>query len=219
MLFTEIKYLLKKELMLEWRQKYALNGILLYVASTVFVVYLSFKVLDNTATWNALFWIIILFASTNAITKSFMQETKQRQLYFYTIASPQAVILSKIIYNILLMLIVSLITIAFYALFLGLPVKDLQMFMLSLIIGSSGFACLMTLVSAIAAKTGNNATLMAILSFPIILPFLLTLMRLAQNAITGAEAALSYSHLITLLAINMIIIVLSYILFPYLWRD
>jgi heme exporter protein B len=219
MLLSEIKYLLKKEIMLEWRQKYAINGIFLYVASTVFVAYLSFKMLENAAIWNALFWIIILFASTNAVTKSFMQETKQRQLYLYTISSPQAVILSKIIYNILLMLLVTLITFIFYSMFLGMPVQNLPMFLLSLIIGSSGFASIMTLISAIAAKTGNNSTLMAILSFPIILPFLLTLIRLSQNAITGAEAALSYSHLITLLAIIVILIILSYILFPYLWRD
>jgi heme exporter protein B len=72
-LFTEITFLLKKETLLELRQKYALGGILLYVASTVFVVKLSFL---KTApeVWNALFWIISLFASLNAVVKSFVQE-------------------------------------------------------------------------------------------------------------------------------------------------
>ena len=69
--FKEISFLFRKEMMLEWRQKYALGGILLYVTSTVFVVFLSFvKVLPDV--WNALFWIISLFASVNAVAKSFV---------------------------------------------------------------------------------------------------------------------------------------------------
>jgi len=33
--------LIKKDLLLEWRQKYAIGGILLYVVSTVFIVFIS----------------------------------------------------------------------------------------------------------------------------------------------------------------------------------
>ena len=104
-LYTQIKFLLKKEILLEWRSKYALNGILLYVISTVFVCYLSFKTTPPLV-WNALFWIILLFAAVNAIAKSFMQESKGRLLYYYQIACPQAIILAKIIYNILLMILI-----------------------------------------------------------------------------------------------------------------
>ena len=58
----EIKALLGKELILEWRQKYALNGILLYLTSTIFICYLSFSLGSgqiNAASWNALLWIIL----------------------------------------------------------------------------------------------------------------------------------------------------------------
>src|SRR5690606_19352162 len=99
-LLNQVKFLVKKELLLEWRSKYALNGVLLYVVSTIFVCFLS-RVSANPVTWNALFWIIMLFASINAVSKSFLQESKGRQLYIYTIASPHALIISKTIYNIL----------------------------------------------------------------------------------------------------------------------
>ena len=75
-LFNEVKHLIAKEINLEWKQKYAFNGLLLYVISTVFVCYLSFKQIIDVPTWNALFWIIMLFASVNAIAKSFIQESK-----------------------------------------------------------------------------------------------------------------------------------------------
>ena len=108
-LFSQVKFLVRKEIVLEWRSKYAFNGILLYVVSTIFVCYLSFKKVDPI-TWNALFWIIMLFASVNAIAKSFLQENKGRQLYYYSITSAKAVIISKIIYNVLLMLLLSAMT-------------------------------------------------------------------------------------------------------------
>ena len=97
--------LLKKDFLLEFRQKHTFFGILLYIASTIFVVYLTMGQPEGVV-WNGMFWIIQLFICVNAVAKSFMQETRGRQLYMYTIASPQAIILSKIIYNVLLMLLI-----------------------------------------------------------------------------------------------------------------
>ena len=82
-LAKQVKQLIIKEMLLEWRSKYALNGVLLYVVSTVFVCYLSFISIEKL-TWNALFWIIMLFASINAVSKSFLQESKGLHLYIYT---------------------------------------------------------------------------------------------------------------------------------------
>ena len=219
MLLKEIKYLLRKEILLEWRLKYALNGILLYVISTTFVCYLSFKIINHPATWNALFWFIILFASTNAVAKSFIQESKGRLLYLYTLVSPQAMILSKIIYNSFLMLIISVTTFLFYSLFIGNIVQDVPMFLVALLLGSMGFSSVLTMVSAIASKTNNNVTLMAILSFPILLPLLMSLLKLSKNAIDGLDRAVSFDYLIMLFSLNVIVIMLSYILFPYLWKE
>lgn len=219
MLFSEIGSLLKKELLLEWRQKYAINGIFLYVISTVFVCYLSFRIIDHPATWNALFWIIILFASTNAVTKSFMQESSGRLLYLYTLASPQAIILSKIIYNMILVIALSLSTYLFYSLFIGNLVQDNMLFIVSIVLGSVGFSTVLTLVSAIASKTNNNVTLMAILSFPVLMPLIITLLKVSKNAVDGLDPSISYKYLAVLLFINIIVTTLSYLLFPYLWRD
>jgi heme exporter protein B len=218
-MFKEITSLLQKEILLEWKQKYAFNGILLYVVATVFICYLSFRQVIDPPTWNALFWIILLFASVNAVAKSFLQETRGRQLYLYTIASPQAIILSKIIYNILLMLLISVINLFFYSLFLGNLVNDFPMFVLGLLLGSAGFASVLTMVSAIASKAGSNSTLMAILSFPILIPLLITIIRFSKNAMDGLDASVNYQFMIMLLGLNVLVIALSFLLFAYLWRE
>lgn len=218
-LFSQVKFLVRKEIMLEWRSKYAFNGILLYVVSTVFVCYLAFREISSAPTWNALFWIIMLFASVNAITKSFIQESRGRQLYYYTITGPQAIIISKIIYNILLMLLLSVIALGFYTLVFKNPLGDPLFYLLSVLLGSISFASVFTMISGIASKASNGGALMAILSFPVIIPLLVVLIKLSKNAMDGLDRSVSYDEIGVLLAINVVVVTTSLLLFPYLWRD
>lgn len=208
--------------MLEWRQKYALNGVLLYIVSTVMICYLSFNVRLSSIspiTWNTLFWIIILFTAVNAVGKSFAQERAGRQLYYYTIASPQGIIIAKILYNSLLLLVISTLGYFVYSVVLGNPVQDQGLFIANIVLGSVGFSCSLTMVAGIAAKAGNNATLMAILSFPVILPMLIMIISISKNAMDGLDIGSSYNDILTLAAIDAIVVVLSLLLFPYLWRS
>ncbi len=217
-LLKEVRSLVRKDMVLEWRSKYALNSILLYVVSTVFVCYQAFKSVDP-ATWNALFWIIMLFASVNAINKSFVQESPNRQLYYYSIASAKAVILSKIIYNMLIMLLLAATAFLVYSVIFKNPLGDPLLYLAAVLLGSTGFAAVFTMVAGISAKAGNNSTLMAILSFPIIIPLLLVLIKLSKNAMDGLERSASYDELLVLGGINVVSVAISLLLFPYLWRD
>jgi len=109
--------LIKKDLLLEIRQQYTFYGVLLYVASTIFVVYLTMGQPEETV-WNALFWVIQLFVCINTVAKSFLQESKGRMLYFYSVASPAAFIISKLLYNIILMTLMSVISLILFFIFL-----------------------------------------------------------------------------------------------------
>lgn len=218
-MFKEFSALLGKEIILELRGKYALGGLLLYVISTVFVVYLSVVKVTNIPVWNALFWIIFLFAATNAVAKAFVQDGKEQLLYLYTLASPRSVIMAKITYNTLLLITVSLVTYAFYGLFIGNPVENTWLYLCTLILGATGFSGTLTLLSSIAAQTNNNVTLLSILGFPVLMPMLITLLKLSKNAADGLDFSVSVKYLPVLLALNLIVAALSYILFPYLWRD
>jgi heme exporter protein B len=225
-LLSQTKHLLKKEILLEWRSKYAFNGVLLYIVSTVFVCYIAFNLSAGFAqsagypvVWNVLFWIIMLFAAVNAMAKSFMQESKSRLLYYYSIASPQAIILSKIIYNILLMSLLSVLALVVYMLFFTNTLGDAFYYFVVVLLGSISFATVFTMISAIAAKAGNGGTLMAVLSFPVIIPVILLLIRTSKIAMDGLERGLTYGNVGILCAINIIVVAASLILFPYLWQD
>jgi heme exporter protein B len=221
-MLKEVNILILKDLQLEWRQKYALNGMLLYIVSTIYICYMSFKLKANeinAITWNTLFWIIILFTAITSISKSFAQERDGKQLYLYSLVSAESVIISKIIYNSLILSLLSIIGFGFYSIILGNPVQDNWMYLLSIIFGSIGFSSSLTLVAGIASKAENSAMLMAILSFPVVIPLLLLILKITKNALDGLDRSNSYDDLLILTAIDAIVIVLSVILYPYLWRS
>lgn len=216
----EITALIHKDLMLELRQKYAINGILLYVFSTIFVVQLSFgRVIDDT-TWIALFWIILLFAAFNAVSKSFVQESSARRLYYFTLASPVSVIVSKMIYNALLMVFLGGLSLGIYALFMGMPDLGMDLFLPAFVLGCIGLATAVTMVSAIASRTGNNAALTAILGFPVVLPLLLLLIKASQLSLSRSVSDFEMLKLLlSITLIDAVVVILAVVLFPYLWRD
>lgn len=217
-ILREIGRLLRKELTLEWRTKYAVSGILLYVFSTIFIVYTSFiQVQPNV--WNALFWIVVLFASVNAIVKSFVQENSNRQLYYYQLANPTAVILSKILYNIGLLLLLSVLSWLAFSVVAGNPVRETGAFFLALFLGSVGFSITFTFVAAISGKADNSATLMAILSFPLVIPILMTLIKLSAHALGLLQDTNTESDVLILLAIDFILLGMAFLLYPFLWKD
>jgi heme exporter protein B len=59
--------------MLEMRQQYSFYGVILYVASTIFVLFLTLGDGADSVTWNTLFWVTQLFVCINAVAKSFLQ--------------------------------------------------------------------------------------------------------------------------------------------------
>ncbi len=212
--------LLQKDVLLEFRQKHAFYGIILYIAATVFVIFLSFPDKPDGTTWNSLFWIIQLFICINAVAKSFLQEGKGRMLYFYSIASPVEFIISKLLYNILLMVLMSGIALMLFFLFLSNPVNNVLQFVGIVILGGISISLVFTLMSAIAAKAQQNAVLIAIMGFPIILPQLMLLMKLSKAAFAEVfrdGAVLQLGLLVV--GLDVLVVAMALVLFPYLWKE
>src|SRR3954466_5432829 len=99
--FKPLFALFKKDLLLEIRQQYSFYGVLLYVAATIFVLYLAMGQ-PEPGVWNGLFWMIQLFVCVNAVAKSFLSESRGRMLYFYSIAGGKQFIVAKLLFNVLL---------------------------------------------------------------------------------------------------------------------
>ena len=217
--FHRIWLLIRKDLMLEFRQKYILQGMVLHTVAMVYVSYLSFDQTIPLHTWNALFWLILLFSAISAVSRTFVSDSPGRQLYYYQVSDPVSLILSKILYNILLMTVLALLALVVFVLFNGNLIAHPARFLTALFLGSWGLAVLLTLVSAIAAQGARNFTLMSILSFPLILPLFLVLIRFSLSGLQGGPFLPYASYTIALTALILLGLTLALILFPFLWKE
>jgi heme exporter protein B len=220
-----IKSILIKDILIEFRNKYVLGGILLYVFSSVLLIYFALQYSDSLkgiepTIWSIIFWLIILFSSVNAVANSFFREPEGRFFYYYWMVNPQSIILAKLIYNFLFTLLLTVLTFGLFAIMISDPITNCSLFFVTILLGGTGYSFLFTTMSAIASRAGNNATLMAVLGFPLIIPLLIFLTKLTAAAIVSQEFTdETVQNLLMLLAFNILQPTLALILFPYIWRD
>lgn len=192
---------------------------MLYVLCTSYLSFLVFKGEVNVQSWNALFWIILIFAAVQAAFRSFQNEADRRFLLYFSLLKPQWLIMGKTLYNFFYLLFIGLFTLLVFLFLMGTSLADSLAFITILIIGSAGFASILTLVAGLSAKAGDNPALPAILSIPLLYPQVIALTKVSMRALTGFDWALNLPVLLVLLLLSIISILLSYLLFSYLWRD
>jgi len=210
--------LIKKDVLLEFRQQYSFYGVLLYVVSTIFVLYLAMGQPENRV-WNGLFWMMQLFICVNAVAKTFLQEGRGRQLYFYSLCSPVDFIIARMVFNALLMFLMNLISLMLFTLLLGSPLSHIFLFIGISCFGACSISFVFSFLAAIAARAQQNAALMAILGFPLIITQLMLLMRLSTLAFSDVFQSGLTSIVLLLAGFDVLVVLLSVILFPYLWKD
>jgi len=191
----------------------------LFLLSTLFVCYITVKRITAPSLWVALYWIITLFASFNVVAKSFVNETRGRMLYLYTLVSPGQFITAKMIYHGSVMMVLSIAAVAVYSMLFEIQIRDHLMFWASVFLGGTGLAFVLSLLSTIASKAGSNLTLLAILGLPILLPLIMVSTTLMKNAIDGIALSVQWKYLFVLFGLNVVCFALSVVLFPYLWRE
>lgn len=210
--------LLKKELLTELRQQHAFFGVVLYVVSTSFVLYLAIAEPEKKV-WNGLFWVLMLFVCVNAVARSFLQENRGRMLYYYSVCSARSFIMAKLIFSSLQMIAMSFISWLIVRVLMGDPVANTGLFLFVLFMGSISLGLVFTLLSAIVARANQNAAMMAILGFPLVIPLLLVIMNISKQAISLPNDPLPLPVMGMLLGYDLLILMLSTILYPFIWKD
>lgn len=169
--------------------------------------------------WNGLFWMIQLFICVNAVAKSFLQESQGRMLYFYTVASARDFILSKLLFNVVLMIVMSLVSLLLFLLLMGNPARNPLQFVGTVCLGGCSISLVFTFLAAIAARAKQNAAMMAIMGFPLIIPQVLLLMRISNTAFSTIYQAGLWQIVLLLVGLDILVVALALVLFPFLWKD
>jgi len=210
--------LIRLEFRSEWRQQNVLGGILLYTATAVFLTYMTFRILPGPA-WVAAYWLIMLFSATHALGRSFGQTTGGRLLLEQSLAPPGLFLAAKMFYNLLLLGLIHALTTLCLLTWGGNPFQDLVRFVWVAPVGLIGLSAALTLIAAISRKASGQATLMVVLSFPVVMPLLLLLIRLSMHALDGLNPEAGQTYLVQLLSLDVLVLSTAFLLFPYLWRD
>ena len=210
--------LVMTEARIELRERYALTGLLLYVMSASFIVFSIWRQLPARE-WGLTFWVIFLFCSLMAALKTFGRESESRYFYYYTLYHPLELFVSKVIFNIGLLLFI------FFTLWLVLTVMADNhflrpgWFLTTGIMGCIGLSFLLTLISSIAIKTQQNASLTSVLALPLMIPILINLLRLTSYSLGSSPDENPWNEMMLLGSIISLVAGMSLWLFPYLWRS
>ena len=212
----------KKDWQSELRTRYAINALAMFILVTISVILFSIgqeKVSEHLT--GGLFWVVIFFSAMSGLSRAFVSEEERgTTLTLQLIAAPSTIYFGKLAFNLVLVFIMNIaIVILYYLLFESFVILNFGLFLLSLLFGSIGIAVSSTLIAAIISKANTKGTLYPVLSFPILLPLILTLMELTKFAMDGDLVSDSYAELMVLVSYDVIMLTAGYMLFDFIWKD
>jgi len=175
----------------------------------------------TTSLTGGLFWVVIFFTAMSGLARAFVSEEERgTTLTLQLIASPSTVFSGKLIFNVILVFCMNLIIALLYsALFEKFIIQNFLLFMLTFILGNIGLAVASTIIAAIIAKAGAKGTLYPVLSFPILLPLILTSVQLTLFALDGTSIEDARFELAIVVSYDVVMLTVSYLLFDFIWKD
>jgi len=212
---------LEKDVRLELRTRYAINTLLLFVISSLMIVAMAVRNEGlSPSLRSVLLWIVILFSAIAGLAHAFVSEEERGTVLLLQLnAIPSCVLAGKLLFN--LMLTAALNTVAAFAFWIIIGFQDVNTLTLVtvLALGAIGLSGATTLLSAIIAKAVNRGPLFAVLSFPVLVPLLLSVVNGTRRAIEGAGLDSVTSEVFTLIGYAGVLITASTLLFDYIWKD
>jgi len=221
-ILAEIYAVLYKELKSEFRTRYSISAVFLFILTTitVFLFGIANEVIESYIS-AAILWIIFFFASMTSLAKVFVSEEERGTVLLLQInASSGSIYFGKLLFNILLALAVNIFATLLYLLFNNkVEIQDTGVFIGVLILGSLGLAAASTIISALIAKANTKNALFPVLSFPILLPLIMTAIDLTKYALDISSYTYSPNSFGIMIAYSGLLITVSYYLFEIIWRE
>lgn len=214
--------LFKKDWQSELRTRYAINALAMFILVTISVILFSIgqERISQYLT-GGLLWVVIFFSAMSGLSRAFVSEEERgTTLTLQLIAAPSTIFNGKLIFNIILVFLMNIaITFLFSVLFESFVINNALLFLISFIFGNFGIAISSTIIAAIISKAGSKGTLYPVLSFPILLPLILTLLELTKFAIDGDPLSDALIEIFVLVCYDVIMLTASYLLFDFIWKE
>ena len=214
--------LFNKDFNSELRTRYAVNSLAMFIIVAISVILFSIgneKIPQNLT--GGLFWVVIFFSAMSGLARAFVSEEERgTSLTLQLIAAPSTIFTGKLLFNLILVFLMNIIIALLYsALFDEFVIRSFFLFLLTFVLSNIGLAVSSTIIAAIISKAGSKGTLYPVLSFPILLPLILTSVELTSNCMVGTTIVESQIELGVLVSYDVIMLTASYMLFDFIWKD
>ena len=211
-----------KDFKSELRTRYAINALAMFIIVAISVILFSVgqEKISKSLT-GGLFWVVIFFTAMSGLSRAFVSEEERgTSLTLQLIAAPSTVFTGKLIFNIILVFVMNtIIAILYSALFEAFIIQNFTLFLTSFVFGNIGLAVSSTIIAAIIAKAGAKGTLYPVLSFPILLPLILTSVQLTLFSMDGTSFERAKFELAIVVSYDVIMLTASYMLFDFIWKE
>jgi heme exporter protein B len=217
-LIKQIKQLFLKELRMELKNKYALWSLVLLLTVSVFIIYTIQKEASNQV-WHSLFYVVLIFGVVQNIGRSFLMENKGSLLYYKFLVDSRAIIVSKIAYQFLVNAFFLGVLTVLMSFWLPQTIPHFWQYLVTALLFTLCNSAVFTFNSALALGAKNSSLVAMILSLPLLIPSLLVSLKSASKAISPLDTHIYYQDWMVLLLLLTIQLVLSAVLFKYVWDE
>lgn len=217
-----IRTLVWKDLVQEWRSKDMLTAMFAFAILTLFIFNYAIELspVNRAEIAAGIIWVVIVFAGTLGLNRSFTAEQDQGCFDALVMAVPDlsVIYLAKLLTNFLVMLFLTVLVIPVYSLLYNQSLFSLPLLGV-LVLGAWGYAAAGTLIAGMTVQTRMRDLLLPILLFPILMPVNMAVVKAAGGILAGA-AWQDYNLWVVLLGVyGIIVTVISILVFEYVIRE
>lgn len=211
----------RKDVHTELRSRYALNSLLLFVIGALLLVLFAVGPQPLSArVQSALLWIVMLFAASIGLGRSFVAEQERGTVLLLRLNTrPSMVYAGKLLFNLLLVSVLTLLSTAAFLFLLNISVEAPGLLIATLSVGAIGLASATTLLAAIVARAAQGGPLLPVLLLPLLVPLLVSGTNATRKAVTGQPWIRAQDELLTLIGFAGATISAAVLLFDYVWNE
>ncbi len=183
---AETSAVLRKDLAVEFRTRYALSAVTLFGVTCLVAVSFTVQSQSSVKLQAALLWLVLLFSSLSGLARSFVAEEDGRTAESLRLAgSPAAIYSGKMLFNLLLMLALCAVLVPGYAILMQVAWRDPALLAVVLLVGAWALAAVLTFTSALVSRAKARGAVGPVIAFPILVPILVLAIDATSAAIDG----------------------------------
>lgn len=181
---AEAGAVLRKDLAVEFRTRYALSAVGLFGVTCLVAVSFTVQAQSSVKLQAALLWLVLLFSSLSGLARSFVAEEDGRTAESLRLAgAPTAIYAGKMAFNLLLMLALCAVLVPGYMIMMQVTWRDPLLLVATLGCGAWALSAVLTFTSALISRAHARGAVGPVIAFPLLVPILVLAMDATAAAI------------------------------------